>query len=336
MGILLFFNMKIYIQLILFLFFQFLVNEGYSQTNLVKNASFEDTITCPNLWGYVDPYLLYWHNPTVSSPDYYNSCAPYSNGCNVPNSGVGFQNSKSGNAYSGLFCYDYVNPDTRDYIQGQLQDSLTANKTYTVSFYTNLANLCKYSISNIGAYLSSTAISSSDYYYLPYIPQIVNPSNVQLNDTVAWLQISGTFIAAGGEKYITIGNFNPDSITDTLLFNGSPFGTGKIAYYYIDDVSVVCLDCEGSGINDIANENDFKIFPNPNNGEMNFNCHLKGNDKGELIIYSLEGNRIKSLRLHPGIKTLNIDLQGLDSGMYLYEISVNGKVETKNKLTIIK
>ena len=50
--------------------------------------------------------------------------------------------------------------------------------------------------------------------------------------------------AIGGEQYITIGNFYPDSTTDTVNINNN---TNLVCTgYYIDDVSVV--DCTGSGI----------------------------------------------------------------------------------------
>lgn len=58
------------------------------------------------------------------------------------------------------------------------------------------------------------------------------------------MQVSGTYVASGGEKYITIGNFNNDANTDTVKTDTS-LSSGNICYYYIDDVTVAeCVDLE--------------------------------------------------------------------------------------------
>jgi len=310
---------------------------NFAQVNLVKNSSFEDTIMCPGSDCLIDPYVYYWHNPTTSSPDYYNGCVPYGSGCSVPLNGGMFQYAKSGNAYCGIFAFDQQNLNEREYIQGQLIDSLISGKTYSVSFFANLANLSKYSISNLGAYFSNTAISATGGQNLPFLPQVVNPSGIQLSDTVTWLSINGSFIANGGEKYITIGNFNPDSNTDTLLFNGSPFGTAKIAYYYIDEVSVICVDCDtGNYVNEKNDEMNFKLFPSPSSGLMNFNYHLKANERGEVVIYNIEGRKISSYSLNPNSSSIIIKENDLSNGIYLYKIYINDKTVKTDRIIIIK
>jgi len=51
--------------------------------------------------------------------------------------------------------------------------------------------------------------------------------------------VQDTFIAQGGEDYLTIGNFNITSNSDTVKVYNMGFGTNNsIAYYYIDGVSV--------------------------------------------------------------------------------------------------
>ena len=58
------------------------------------------------------------------------------------------------------------------------------------------------------------------------------------------MQISGVFVAAGGEDNLTLGNFDVDTATPaTPTVNPS----GAYSYYYFDDVSVQPLCGPGSG-----------------------------------------------------------------------------------------
>jgi hypothetical protein len=81
---------------------------------------------------------------------------------------------------------------------------------------------------------------------------------------------------------------------------------------------------------------EVKLYPNPNNGEMILECNLQDQESGNLIIYSLTGKILKNLSLSVGTKTLTINAEELQAGMYLYEVRINGKESKKNKLTIIK
>ena len=59
-------------------------------------------------------------------------------------------------------------------------------------------------------------------------------------DSTNWVQISGIFVAAGGEDHVTIGNFFDSAGTQRTLV-GTPTGGIDAAYYYIDDVSVTLV-----------------------------------------------------------------------------------------------
>ncbi len=290
----------------------FFIKNSCSQINLVKNPSFEDTIMCPNMWGYVDPYVYFWINPTISTPDYYNSCAVFGTGCSVPlNAPNVFQYPFTGNGYCGVFAFEIPNPNERDYIQGQLTDSLIAGEQYTVSFYVNLANFSAISISNMGAYLSSTPISNGSGALLSYIPQIIGTTYI--DDTLAWVLIKGDFTALGGERYITIGNFFDDGNTDTLTVYPGSFGSTKISYYYIDEVSVVKKFMIPSII---GGNNIFEINGLPDN------CILYLYNTLGQIVYKNENykNDFNSINLR--------------SGIYYYYVELLGKEIHKGKLCI--
>ena len=74
-------------------------------------------------------------------------------------------------------------------------------------------------------------------------PQVVNDYDRVLDDTKAWMQISGVFTAKGGERFMTIGNFYPASQSNVVDLDSLTYLLPG-AYYYIDDVSVTCLACK--------------------------------------------------------------------------------------------
>jgi len=54
------------------------------------------------------------------------------------------------------------------------------------------------------------------------------------------VSIDGSFIAQGGEKYITLGNFCSNTLTDTIFVNEaiSPYDDYPTSYFFVDDVSL--------------------------------------------------------------------------------------------------
>ena len=73
--------------------------------------------------------------------------------------------------------------------------------------------------------------------------QINNDPNRNLNDTVNWMEISGSFEANGTEQYLILGSFNDSA--DIKYFNSFGYKEpwlnqfGVDASYYIDDVSLI-------------------------------------------------------------------------------------------------
>ncbi len=214
----------------------------YAQ-NLVPNPSFETYSSCPFDLSQLS-FATSWVSPTAASPDYMNACNSGNcaslNQVDVPNSIFGAQAALTGNAYAGVITYNDPAsfPEYREYIQTQLVSNLIAGVTYAVQFYASCAEgpCDPMGLSNgLGAYLSVTAPSSASYMSLPYTPQVFSAGTI--NSTTTWTLISGTFVAAGGERYITIGNFNDDAAT--TVGNGPITPTKFAAYYFIDDVSVI-------------------------------------------------------------------------------------------------
>lgn len=238
------------------LFFFFIVKLS-AQVNLVPNPSFEDTVNCPN--GASQLYNSFdWINPSTSlgsSPDYYNACSAF---VPVPTNPFGFQNARTGVAYAGFYAFNSGDLNDYEYVETSLSDTLKKDSTYCVSFYLNLSDISGYCLNNIGLYFSNN-VTTTPFNIISVTPQLVNTS-VVLSDKINWMKVEWQYIAMGGEKYITIGNFNTALTSDTLNVGGS---FPEAAYYYIDDIYV--------GSCDTAKTISFSI-PNvftPNNDNMN-------------------------------------------------------------------
>ena len=226
--------------------------------NLVFNPSFEEYTECPQridaigIMSGVDA----WWQPTKGSSDYFNPCGGRE--CQTPRNKMGYQEPHTGVAYCGIYC---SKENYREYLQTELKEPLNAGHRYRVSFWASLADKSPNAIATLGALLTSDRISDTTWNILMhnettelengqkqviatyYKPQVSNPSRYVLIYMDQWNEIAGEFTAVGGEKFLTIGNFNSfnhSSVIDTRADNTVLSG----AYYYIDDVSVECLDCK--------------------------------------------------------------------------------------------
>lgn len=212
------------------------------QVNLVPNPSFENYNQCPDgsipmgVWNPVP-----WNQDPIWSSDYFNVCG--TNGHGIPQNFIGWQYPQDSNAYVGIgvFVHPSLSPEYREYIQVQLLDTLNAGSIYCVTFFVSLADTINYGITNVGAYFSPAPGGMNAATYYTFQPQVNNPDTNYLNDKDGWMKVSGSFAANGDERFIIIGNFNPDSLTNYEIADSTDIETGGAwsAYYYIDNVSVI-------------------------------------------------------------------------------------------------
>ncbi|MGE0637748.1 MAG: T9SS type A sorting domain-containing protein [Bacteroidia bacterium] len=296
-----------------------------AQVNLVPNGSFEAFTNCPNTQNQIY-YATPWTNPTFASPDYYNACAINSN-MYVPETALGFQEAHSGDAYTGFYTFQYVNHNIREYIQVELTDTISRNKAYLIKFYVNLPDEMGYAISSLGAFFSKTAITRNDMQKFDSIPQIISTPDYPLTNKTEWMLISDTLISnTGGEKYMTIGNFNDDSESDTLFVStvGEEDGNRYKSYYFIDDVSVIALDTH-VGVNET--DNRIKIYPNPTTSEIT----VSGYSPAYIKLCDAVGQtcaETKSNKLYVG---------NLSQGLYVLQVfDENGQAVKTEKVIVAK
>jgi hypothetical protein len=326
--------MKILLTIIFLLFTTFL----FAQQNLVPNPSFEDYYSCPTdmpQFYNVDKWVDF-----TSNSDYYNSCASQSSYASVPDNGAGYQEPFNINchAYAGIYAYFSPIKNNRDYIGCELLDSLIIGERYFALMKVSLANIANCGINKLGIKFST----SPHYYGEPYN---VNPPNYAqvyssniIMDTTNWVTIFGSFIADSSYKYLTIGNFFTDSLTDTLIFSYS----GCTSYYYIDNICVsidssYCYNYSyncGEGINAYSKSN-IKIFPDPAINELTIDYSLT--EKSYFELFDILGAKRKTVTLDCGSQTKRMDLTDIDNGLYFYSVvDMNGNRIKTGKLIVIK
>jgi gliding motility-associated-like protein len=211
-----------------------------SSQNFIPNGSFENYAGCPQARN--DGRTSYsWDTPTKGTSDYFNSCATRQSQLSIPDNFAGSQAARSGNAYAGFYAsQDFTPPylEYREYMQVTLDSFLVAGGTYSFEMYLSLGDNSNYASGRIGAYISAAKINSNTDNYLNYTPQIVSTSYI--TDKKGWTKVSGTYIAKGGEHYITIGVFEPaisHRRIDVTGGSSNPAYDG-VSYYYLDDVSM--------------------------------------------------------------------------------------------------
>ena len=302
--------------------FCFFLVKGYGQVNIVHNPSFEDTIHCPGGMGIIY-FANYWFQPckyygnvnNSSSSELYNTCVGSGYSTGTPQNLVGYQNPRTGAGYAGIGVY--AAPDNyEEYIESSLLSPLVQGKTYCVEFYVSLADsFSSIAITNLGAYFSHDSLldNSNHNAIINVNPQIENPNTNYLTSKNAWMRVSGTFVADGGERFITIGNFHSLATTNFQSVGGG--WVGNNAYYYIDDVSVI--DCDSIAGVEKMEKGELSLSPNPATNEFTIkNAGLRMN---AIHIYNVLGEEVLKLERIANSEKV-IDVSEWKAGLYFVEV----------------
>ncbi len=253
------------------------VPDSSRHINLVYNGSFEEYRHCPRQVDAVGVLTLVegWYQPTRGSADYFNVCG--SRECGVPSNKLGQQLPHDGDGYCGIYC---SKNDYREYLQTRLRRKLRSGDSIQLTFWASLSEESTGAVATLGGLFTKESISDTvrtiflakEREYLsdeifqtiarPYIPQVVNPIDSTIVNTRGWQRVSGIFVAQGGEQYITIGNFNlaehsgyVDYDSLTRLLPG--------AYYYIDDITIECLNCPPPVADDLNVDSTYLTVEQP-------------------------------------------------------------------------
>ena len=233
--------------LICFVLFCFILKS--KSQNLVPNPSFEQHSDCSTIllnnaisWcfsscGFSCGYLNVCHTDSYNkTPRQY-----------VDNCFQSYQMPRSGVAYGEFGISISTSQQESGHPQIALIDTLKAGEIYCVTYYVSMWNNAKYSFDKLGALLTPTpfpcSIPGQGTPTVPiaglYTPQIISTPGLALEDTINWMEISGSFTAIGNEAYLTLGDFFLKN--QHYIKNSYPNCNG-LAEYYVDDVSVELVE----------------------------------------------------------------------------------------------
>lgn len=189
------------------------------QKNVVPNGSFENYRKKSGSIRQAIP----WQQ--IASVDFYQE--PLSNDTSA------HKGAHSGTCFAGL----RYQKKYKEFMQVKLAEPLHRGSTYEFEMYVRLAWWSNASLKSIGALFTKAGYKSQgDVVKTAMIDTVVKKGSLIGN--YQWFRVSGRYLADGGEKYITIGNFSPAIKRDMARMNVFKFGF-KEAYYFIDDVSLV-------------------------------------------------------------------------------------------------
>ena len=287
--------------------------------NLIPNGSFEQFTSCPG--GDAEFHkCTNWIIP-AGTPDYFHACYPYSSlgGPGVPYNFSGYQPARTGQAYAGILVHYFLNPNYREYMEAHLTAPLIAGGCYYFEMYVNKANLSKYMCTSIGVCFSDTLLDSLPPVPISLTAQIQNPITNTF-DTLNWILVDGYYTAQGGEEYITIGNFYPDSLSNVMVYE--PTSPYPKAFILIDDVSLTLC----TGLEEF-NQLNITLAPNPFTNSISITT--TDNSSYTFTLTDITGRHILTQNLQG---THEVNTATLNKGIYLATIRKKDKVVVRKIL----
>lgn len=318
---------------------------AYAQVNLVRNGSFEvrepnflgDSI-CPSSGGNIG-IAKHW-NSAWGSVDYFNVCSnedwPL---WGVPHNFYGAQKPYDGDAYAALTTYTPVFSNAREYLWQPLESELKAGYVYEFSCWVSLCDSMNWASDGIGVLFTSYDNQAMIDSMLGAVPQISSPEGLIYPDKSVWTEITGQFVAAGGERYITIGAFEKDAdisfvqVSDHYIF---PYNWNS-AVYYIDAISL--YELSGVGIQDQSSigNGQLSIHPNPAGEKVKMTVQGSKFKVAEVVVTDHHGRTVL-LNSPPGKEgpgeVIELSVSDLPSGIYTVSVHLSDGTKLHERLVV--
>ncbi|MFM2225945.1 MAG: hypothetical protein RJA07_2147 [Bacteroidota bacterium] len=230
----------------------------------------------------------------------------------------------------GVFFSKLPNTTLREIIEGKLIKPLIADHHYQFSIYVQLFDTMHVTnagklvgINSFSAVFTDTMIPSHlDLPIQNYTPQV--QINTMVTDTQHWVLLMDTFIAVGGEQFVSIGNFKTDAQTQFILVD-SQSNLPEASYYYMDDVSLI--DITPLGIDEVG-ISKIEVYPNPAKESIVVSSKSLVNT---IEVRDVLGRVVIQQIKNSSTQQIQIDVSSLSNGLYFIKAtddkgnSINGK-----------
>jgi Mg-chelatase subunit ChlD len=241
-----------------------------AQVNLVPNPSFEADNRAPVItqfnWNHYGDWrtdsinknpsnklvlAANWFQPTGGTPDILNSDKSHLLGfkTKTARTGTGRMAIITGICKNGLMSWLLYRDTYSEYIECKLNQPLVAGKLYCVRYYVALDRKSNFASNHFGFTITQDSVrypkSHTVLYGYDPVAHINEANDHYVTSDEGWVMICDTFVAKGGEQFLTLGSFGQDfpkrthkvKKTEHTSLRVTPFQ--KFAYYYIDDVSLM-------------------------------------------------------------------------------------------------
>lgn len=262
--------------------------------NILCNGSFDTFWTCPVSVGELAntfcwnidsvefdpigwPGLYNCLGPNDATPDFFhtNDCPAASTlyEVSVPANFAGVEANNSTalvGGYAGVLTFDkqnqslsgFINPtdptyNYREYLQQKLSIPMIVGKKYRFATYLSLSDSSAVA-TYFGTLFSTVPYDEPTGIYINRTPHF--ETQTMITNKVGWTLFDTTFVADSAYRWMIIGNFRPDVLSNMTIVDSSlsisryapGFGviTDKMSYYYIDEVSVTPLDSIWTSVSD--------------------------------------------------------------------------------------
>ncbi|UTW63006.1 OmpA family protein [bacterium SCSIO 12741] len=223
-----------------------LVTAVQAQVNKVPNPNFEEIEKKIKGPGQIEA-VLEWYSPEGMEPADVFCTDAKKEEVQVPMNIRGRAETVEGKNMVGILAYSEREAKPRTYIQTKMAKKLVAGKKYCIKMHISLSDLSKYAVDNVGMLLSGKALRQKDleaYDQTPQLTYVGLEGNNIVDDQYDWVELCREYEADGTERYVTIGNFAPQSaVKSKKMRRPREFKTPQTrdAYYYVDAVSVIAL-----------------------------------------------------------------------------------------------
>jgi len=155
--------------------------------------------------------------------------------------------------------------------------------------------------------------------------------NVMVGDTVTWALVQGAYNVVSGvipSSAAPFASANPMSTSAPFSYTILFPGVYNYNCSYYPTTMTGTINASGAGIANPSMSSITSAFPNPCSDKLVF----KFNGIDKIVLYNVIGEQVKATELSSNEGTLEMNLEGMSSGLYFYSTFKEGIVFETRKV----